>query len=115
MRSSRKYLDESYTKLFQVEPIQQPNIKQKESAANNSTVDETTSYEKQKKRATSYYHSHKQDILKKQKEYQKQKGSYTNSRNRLLRFLNTSPEYEKTMRDTTKQKYKFKMVNGVWE
>ena len=108
-------MDESYTKHFQVEPTQQPKIKQEEPAANNSTVDETTSYEKQKKRATSYYHSHKQDILKKQKEYQKQKGSYTNSRNRLLRFLNTSPEYEKTMRDTTKQKYKFKMVNGVWE
>ena len=115
MRSSRKYLDESYTKLFQVEPIQQPKIKQEEPAANNSTGDETTSYERQKKRSASYYHSHKEDILKKQKEYQKQKGSYTNSRNRLLRFLNTSPEYEKTMRDTTKEKYKFKKVNGIWE
>ena len=113
MRSSRKYLDESYTKLFQMNPIQQqPEIKQEEAAV---PVDETSTYEKQKKRSTSYYYSHKADIIKKQKEYQKKQGSYNNSRNRLLRFLNSSPEYENTMKDSTKEKYKFKKVNGLWE
>ena len=68
-----------------------------------------------KKRASSYYHTHRTDILQKQKEYQKNKGSYENSRSRLLRFLNSSPEYENTMRDTTKTKYNFKKVNGLWE
>jgi hypothetical protein len=117
MRSSRKYLDESYTKLFQMNPIQQePKIKQEENINNPAVpVDETSTYEKQKKRSTSYYYSHKEDIIKKQKEYQKKQGSFTNSRNRLLRFLNSSPEYENTMRDSTKTKYKFKKVNGLWE
>jgi hypothetical protein len=115
MRSSRKYLDESYTKLFQIDQSQQqPNIKVEENI-NNNTIDETSTYERQKKRASSYYHTHKADILQKQKEYQKNKGSYENSRSRLLRFLNSSPEYENTMRDTTKTKYNFKKVNGLWE
>ena len=117
MRSSRKYFDESYTKLFQMNPNQQqPEIKQEENINNPAvSVDEISTYEKQKKRSTSYYYSHKEDIIKKQKEYQKKQGSYTNSRNRLLRFLNSSPEYENTMRDSTKTKYKFNKVNGLWE
>ena len=115
MRSSRKYLDESYTKLFQIDqPQPQPNIKVEENI-NNNTIDEISTFERQKKRASSYYHTHKVDLLQKQKEFQKNKGSYQNSRNRLLRFLNSSPEYENTMRDTTKTKYKFQKVNGLWE
>ena len=75
MRSSRKYFDESYTKLFQMNPNQQqPEIKQEENINNPAvSVDEISTYEKQKKRSTSYYYSHKQDIIKKQKEYQKNK------------------------------------------
>ena len=116
MRSSRKYLDESYTKLFQMNQIQQPEIKQEENVNNQAVpVDETSTYERQKKSSTSYYYSHKEDVIKKQKEYQKKQGSYKNSRNRLLRFLNSSPEYENTMKDSTKEKYKFKKVDGVWE
>lgn len=114
MRSSRKYFDESYTKLFQLDGIQQ-NIQVKQEAGNNGTIDETSTYEKQKSRAKTYYYQHKDEIIKKQKEYQKKQGSHTNSRNRLLRFLNSSPDYEKTMRDTTKAKYNFKKVDGVWE
>jgi hypothetical protein len=117
MRSSRKYLDESYTKLFQMNPFQQePKIKQEENINNPAVpVDETSTYERQKKRSTSYYYSHKEDVIKKQREYQKKQGSYKNSRNRLLRFLNSSPEYENTMKESTKEKYKFQKVNGVWE
>jgi hypothetical protein len=50
MRSSRKNLDESYKKLFQMNPIQQePNIKQEENVNNPAVpVDETSTYEKQK-------------------------------------------------------------------
>jgi hypothetical protein len=116
MRSSRKYFDESYTKLFQMNPQQQahPIIKQEEGNNNNDVIDETNSYERQKARANTYYHQHKDEIIRKQKEYQSKKGSFTNSRNRLLRFLNSSPNYENTMKDTTKTKYDFKKVNGVW-
>jgi hypothetical protein len=56
IRSSRKYLDESYTKLFQMNPFQQqPKIKQEENLNNQVIpVDETSTYKKQKKRSTSY-------------------------------------------------------------
>ncbi len=54
--------------------------------------------------------------ITKAKRIKKNKGSYEkNSRNRLLMFLNSSPEYENTMRDTTKTKYNFKKINGLWE
>ena len=55
MRSSRKYFDESYTKIFQLDGIQQ-NIQVKQEAGNNGTIDETSTYEKQKSRAKTYYY-----------------------------------------------------------
>ena len=61
------------------------------------------SYERQKARVNSYYHQHKEEMIRKQKEYQQKQGSFTNSRNRLLRFLNSSPDYERTMKETTKE------------
>jgi len=112
MRSSRKYFDESYTKLFQINPVQpQQQIKPEE---DDEVINEASPYERQKQRANTYYHLHKDEIIKKQKEYQRNKGSYTNSRNRLLRFLNSSPDYERTMKEKTKQKYNFQKVDGVW-
>ncbi len=115
MRSSRKYLDESYTKLFQIDqPQPQPNIKVEENI-NNNTIDETSTYERQKNGHHRIIIHTKQIYYKSKKEYQKNKGSYENSRNRLLRFLNSSPEYENTMRDTTKTKYNLKKVKGLWE
>lgn len=114
MRSSRKYFDESYTKLFQTNPQQQahPLIKQEE--INNDVINENNSYQRQKERANTYYQQHKEEIKIKQKEYQRSKGSFTNSRNRLLRFLNSSPDYERTMKESTKTKYNFQKVNGRW-
>ena len=114
MRSSRKYFDESYTKLFQMNPQQQahPIIKQEDD--NIDVINEMNSYERQKARAISYYHQHKDEIIRKQKEYQQKQGSFANSRNRLLRFLNSSPDHERTMKETTKTKYDFKKVNGRW-
>jgi hypothetical protein len=51
MRSLRKYLDESYTKLFQMNQIHQPVIKQGKNIDNPATpaarVDEPSTYEKQ--------------------------------------------------------------------
>ena len=110
MRSSRKYIDESYTKLLQIEGIQQQQIKPEA----NVVIDETNSYERQRMRANSYYYQHRDEIIRKQKEYQQKQGSFKNSRDRLLRFLNSSPDYERTMKDTTKAKYNFQFVNGRW-
>ena len=112
MRSSRKYFDESYTKLFQINPQQQAHpIKQED---NIDVIDETNAYQRQKARINSYYHQHKEEISRKQKEYQQKLGSFTNSRNRLLRFLNSSPDYERSMKETTKTKYDFHKINGRW-
>ncbi len=73
MRSSRKYLDESHT--FQMNPIQQqPEIKQEENTNHSAVpVDETSTYDKQKKLSTSYHYSHKEDIIKKQRNIRKNK------------------------------------------
>ena len=112
MRSSRKYFDESYTKLFQINPQQQAHpIKQED---NIDVIDETNAYQRQQARINSYYHQHKEEIIRKQKEYQQKLGSFTNSRNRLLRFLNSSPDYERSMKETTKTKYNFHKINGRW-
>jgi len=113
MRSSRKYFDESYTKRFQINPQPQANpIKQEDN--NIDVIDEMNSYERQKARVNSYYHQHKEEMIRKQKEYQQKQGSFTNSRNRLLRFLNSSPDYERTMKETTKEEYDFHKINGPW-
>jgi hypothetical protein len=72
MRSSRKYLDESDTKLFQMNPIQQPEIKQEENVNNPAApVDEPSTYERQEKRSTSYYYRIKKMSLKNKKNIKK--------------------------------------------
>jgi hypothetical protein len=55
-------------------------VKQEE--GNNGAIDKLSTYKKQKSRAIPYYHQHKDEIIKKQKEFQKKQGSHTNSRNR---------------------------------
>ncbi len=106
MRSPRKYYNESYTKCFQIDPIQLI-VKQEEPIINNSVMDETTQYERQKRRVLSYYHLKKGEILQKQKEYQHKQVTYENSRKRSLGFFNSLPDYENTMKDSTKTKHDF--------
>ena len=112
MRSSRKYIDESYTKLFQLPAIAQ-QVKNDDSN-DIQAIDETNPYDRQKARARTYYYRNRDKIIKKQKEYQRKQGSFKNSRERLLRFLNSSPDYANNMKDTTKAKYNFQLVNGRW-
>ena len=112
MRTSRKYIDESYTKLFQHQVIQQ-QIKH-DSSNDIQAIDETNPYDKQKARARTYYYRNRDEIIRKQKEYQQKQGSFNNSRERLLRFLNSSPDYANNMRDATKAKYNFKFINNRW-
>ena len=112
MRTSRKYIDESYTKLFQHQAIQQ-QIKH-DSSNDIQAIDETNPYDKQKARAKTYYYRNRDEIIRKQKEYQRKQGSFKNSRERLLRFLNSSPDYANIMRDATKAKYNFKFINNRW-
>ena len=113
MRTSRKYIDESYTKLFQLPAVAQ-QIKNDDSN-DIQAIDETNPYDKQKARARTYYYRNRDEIIRKQKEYQRKQGSFNNSRERLLRFLNSSPDYADNMRDATKAKYNFKFINDRWE
>ncbi len=107
MRSSRKYLDESYKTLLQMKPIQQPEIKQEENADHSAVpVDEASAYDKQKKTLNILLLFASRKYPQKTKRIS-EKNSYKSSRNRLLRFLNLSPEYENAMRESTKTKYKF--------
>ncbi len=63
MRNPRRYLDESYTKLYQIDQQQQhPNIKQRGNI-DNPGKDEISLYENKKQQVSSYYHLHKEDIF----------------------------------------------------
>ncbi len=83
----------------------------KQGENSDKEIDKASTYEKQKSRAKAYYY-HKDERAKKQKEYQKKQGGHTNSRNRLFGSLNSTPDYEKTMRDTIKPNITSKTLMG---
>ena len=113
MRTSRKYLDEAYLKIFPIEyqarsqPAQQVQIKVE-------PVDETTPYQKQLTRNQQYYQENKEKVLEKQKAYKDSKTPFEKSRAKQLYYLNSDAEYYKKMKPATQEKYKFKKENGRW-
>ena len=112
MRTSRKYLDEAYLKIF--------DTKQKDQQAERPVqirvepVDETTPYQKQLTRNQQYYHQNKEKVLEKQKAYKDSKSPFEKSRAKQLYYLNSDAEYYKKMKPATQEKYKFKKENGRW-
>ena len=125
MRTSRKYLDEAYLKIF---PIPIPAIKIKreplapiveeeveEAPPNNEEPEpELTNYEKQLDRNKKYYHAHKEEIIKKKKEYRAAQPLFDKNRKRILNYLNNDPLYYDKMKPETKEKYNFQLQNGRW-
>ena len=113
MRSSRKYLDEAYLKIF---PITQEDLKQKEPITEPVVrpVDETLPTERQNKRTKQYYYDNKEKVLAQQKEYQDKKSLFEKAKLKMLYYLNSDPEYYKKLKPATQEKYKFKKVNGRW-
>jgi hypothetical protein len=113
MRTSRKYMDESYLKIIPNETSvllkDTPRITIKA-----EPVDTTSPYDKQLQRNKTYYDENKKKVLKQQKEYQASKTPYDKSRVKMLHYLNTSPNYESKMKPATFDKYKFVKVNGKW-
>jgi len=106
MRTSRKYLTDSYLKIFQ----QDKNVEIKqEPQAEQEPIDNKSSYERQKERSLSYYYKNKEIIKAKMREYSKNKGSFKNSKDRLLRFLNSDKNYRKNIKQSTLDKYNFKL------
>ena len=112
MRTSRKYLDEAYLKIF--------DTKQKDQQAERPVqirvepVDETTPYQKQLTRNQQYYQQNKEKVLEKQKAYKDSKSPFEKSRAKQLYYLNSDAEYYKKMKPATQEKYKFKKENGRW-
>ena len=117
MRTSRKYLDEAYLKIF---PLAKEEIKFKDEPSNIPTFipekeeEQLPAYSCQLIRNKRYYDSNKDKVLKKQKEYKDAKTLYDKSRVRMLHFLNNDAGYYERMKDTTKEKYDFKFKNGRW-
>ena len=117
MRTSRKYLDEAYLKIF---PIAKDEMKLKDEPENIPTfkaeaeAEQLPAYSRQLIRNKRYYDNNKDKVLKKQKEYKDAKPLYDKSRVRMLHFLNNETGYYERMKDTTKAKYNFQFVGGKW-
>ena len=111
MRTSRKYLDEAYLKIF---PITTQGTAEQRIIIPRETVEVLPAYERQLERNKRYYDNNKEQVLKKQKEYKANKPLYDKARIRQLHTLNTMPDYYDKMRQQTKDKYDFIFENGKW-
>ena len=99
MRTSRKYLDEAYLKIF---PIAREEIGQERPPAPPvQPINEESAYEKQLNRNQRYYEENKEKVLKKQKEYKDSKSAFDKSRSKQLYYLNSDAEYYKKMKPAT--------------
>ena len=114
MRSSRKYLDEAYLKIF---PIAQEDLRQKEPTSEPvvKPISEELPTERQNRRTKQYYYDNKEKVLAQQKEYQDKKSLFEKAKIKMLYYLNSDPEYYKKLKPSTQEKYNFKKVNGRWE
>ena len=115
MRTSRKYLTESYLKIFQ-QVVKSKNVEIKQEPVEEQQIDNKSSYDKEKERSLYYYYKNKETIKAKMRAYSKNKGSFQNSKDRLLRFLNSDANYRKNIKQSTFDKYNFKLnENGRYE
>jgi hypothetical protein len=112
MRSSRKYLDEAYLKIFPI--AQQELIKKEPSEIVVRPIDETLPTQRQNIRTKQYYYQNKEQVLKQQREYQDKKSPLEKSRIKMLYYLNSDPEYFNKMKPATQAKYNFKKEKGRW-
>lgn len=114
MRTSRKYLDEAYLKIFPVEQQEAKEHKQERVIKVIPAEEPIPAYQKQLSRNKKYYEENKEKVLEKQREYKESRPTYDKSRVRMLHFLNNDANYYDRMKQTTKDKYKFRNVNGRW-
>ena len=112
MRTSRKYLDEAYLKIFPTDIGNQEPAPAKEIVV--QPVNEETPVEKQNKRTKKYYEENKEKVLTQQKEYQGKKSLYDKARTKMQYFLNSDPDYHNKIRPATQAKYDFKKEKGRW-
>ena len=117
MRTSVKYLDSAYLKIF---PMLKEEINFKEDTQISQTeepietIEELPVYTRQLIRNKRYYDNNKEKVLKKQKEYKDSRPAFDKARVRMLHFLNNDSDYINKMKSSTKDKYNFKFENGKW-
>ena len=112
MRSSRKYLDEAYLKIF---PITREDLRQKEpNEIAVRPINEELPSERQYNRTKKYYQENKEKVLAQQKDYQGKKSLFDKARIKVLYYLNSDTEYYKKMKSNTQEKYKFKKEGDRW-
>jgi hypothetical protein len=111
MRTSRKYLDEAYLKIFPTDIGQEPSPA-KEIVV--QPVSEDTPVERQNKRTKKYYKENKEKVLAQQHQYQAQKPLYEKARAKMLYYLNSDPDYHNKIRPATQAKYNFKKEKDKW-
>ena len=114
MRTSRKYLDEAYLKLFPIEQKEAQEPQQKVINVVPVQEPQNNAYATQLQRNKKYYENNKQKVLDKQKEYKDSRPAHDKTRVRILYNLNHDPNYYSRMKDATKDKYQFKQENGRW-
>ena len=114
MRTSRKYFDEAYLKIFSNEQqiLQQASVIKP--IDKQPPINEQSPVEKQNQRTKKYYEENKEKVLAQQKEYKNKKSPFEQSRIKMLYYLNSDAEYYKKMKPATQQKYDFKKENGRW-
>jgi hypothetical protein len=110
MRTSVKYLDEAYLKIFKTDYASSPQLNIEPA----DPIDESTPYQKQLSRNQKYYQENKDKVLEKQKVYKASKTPFEKSRAKQLYYLNSDAEYYKKMKPATQEKYNFKKENGRW-
>ena len=111
MRSSRKYIDESYLKIFPTEPQSSQSTTREVIV---KPIDETTPYQKQLNRNQKYYEENKEKVAQQQKKYKDSLSKIDKSRAKVLYYLNSDPDYHLKMKEATKEKYGFRIENGRW-
>ena len=118
MRTSVKYLDQSYLKIFPMEKeelkFQEESTRRPLTAPVEDDEEPMGAYSRQLIRNKRYYDNNKEKVLKKQKEYKDAKPLHDKARVRMLHFLNNEADYYSRMKQATKDKYKFKQENGRW-
>ena len=114
MRTSRKYLDEAYLKIFPIEKQENQQPQQPKVINVVPVKDAPPAYQAKLTRNKKYYEGNKDKVLKKQKEYKESRSPFDKARVRMLHYLNHDPSYFDKMKDETKRKYDFKNENGRW-
>ena len=109
MKTSVKYLEESYNKILTTKPIiEKTKIEYKQ--------DETTpnTYEKQLLSNKKYYEKNKEEIKERHKENYKHIDKTEQARKKILYYLNNDKEYYKKIKEQTIKKYNIQKKNDVY-